>query len=280
RVLDGEKTGYAHSDDLSLDKLKETARVAGLIASGKAKQKDFDLIKQKIPSYYMVKTSPDSIVPAEKAKLLWKANSTARNYNKSISQVYVSYSDSNTEITIANSEGFLVNDVQTLTRLIVFVSALEKGKRSSGYAYKGGTLGYEHYNLKLAAELAEEAGRMAVAMLPAEDAPAGEYPIVMAKGECGTFFHEAIGHSLEGDGARKKTTCFWDKKGEMIATEIVSLADDGTIPGARGSINVDDEGTPGQKNILIRDGKCQGFLYDKLNAKLMNTKSTGSGRRE
>jgi TldD protein len=167
-----------------------------------------------------------------------------------------------------------------LTRLIVFVSALEKGKRSSGYAYKGGTLGYEHYNLKLAAELAEEAGRMAVAMLPAEDAPAGEYPIVMAKGECGTFFHEAIGHSLEGDGARKKTTCFWDKKGEMIATEIVSLADDGTIPGARGSINVDDEGTPGQKNILIRDGKCQGFLYDKLNAKLMNTKSTGSGRRE
>lgn len=280
RVLHGEKTGYAHSDDFSLAKLKETARVAGLIAAGKAKQTDFDLIKQKTPSYYMVKTSPDSIAPAEKAKLLWKANSTARDYNKSISQVYVSYSDSNTEITIANSEGLLVNDIQTLTRLIVFVSALEKGKRSSGYAYKGGTLGYEHYNLKLAAELAEEAGRMAVAMLPAEDAPAGEYPIVMAKGECGTFFHEAIGHSLEGDGARKKTTCFWDKKGEMIATEIVSLADDGTIPGARGSINVDDEGTPGQKNILIRDGKCQGFLYDKLNAKLMKTKSTGSGRRQ
>jgi TldD protein len=164
--------------------------------------------------------------------------------------------------------------------LSVSASALENGKRSRGYAYKGGTLGYEHYDLQVAEELAKEAGRVTMAMLPAEDAPAGEYPIVLAKGDCGTFFHEAIGHSLEGDGARKKTTCFWDKKGETIASKIVSLADDGTVPGARGSINVDDEGTPGQKNILIKDGVCTDFLYDKLNAKLMNTQSTGNGRRE
>jgi TldD protein len=260
--------------------LGQTAQVAGLIAAGKVKQKDFDLKKSSIPSYYMVKTSPDSILPKDKAKLLWKGNAVAREYDKRINQVSVGFSDINKEITIANSEGVWVKDVQTISRLFVGASAIENGKRSRGYGYKGGTLGYEHYDLKLAEELAKEAGRMAIAMLPAEDAPAGEYPIVMAKGDCGTFFHEAIGHSLEGDGARKKTTCFWDKKGDKIASDIVSLADDGTVPGRRGTINVDDEGTPAQKTILIKDGICTGFLYDKLNAKLMNTKSTGNGRRQ
>jgi TldD protein len=280
RVLQGEKTGYAHTDDLSLEKLQETARVAGLIATGKKKEGFGSLKKRETPSYYLVETAPDSIMPQDKAKLLWKANDVARGYDKRITQVSVGFSDTNKKIVIANSEGIFVTDDQTLSRLVVSASALENGKRSQGYAYKGGTLGYEHYNPKLADELAKEAGRVAMAMLPAQDAPAGEYPIVLAKGDCGTFFHEAIGHSLEGDGARKKTTCFWDKKGGMIATEIVSLADDGTVPGARGSINVDDEGTPGQKNILIRNGKCTGFLYDKLNARLMGTQSTGNGRRE
>jgi TldD protein len=181
---------------------------------------------------------------------------------------------------IANSEGVWVEDVQTLSRFYVSVSALEGDKKSRGYKYKGGTLGFEHYDLKLAEQLAADAGRMAIAMLPAEDAPAGEYPIVMARGDCGTFFHEAIGHSLESDGIRKKTSCFWDKKGKMIASKITSLADDGTIPGLRGSINVDDEGIHGQKTILIDKGKCVNFLYDKLNAKLMKTTSTGNGRRE
>lgn len=280
RVLQGEKTGYAHTDDLSPERLRETARVAGLIASGKAKEGSISLKERKVPSYYLVRTSPDSIVPQDKAELLWKANDVARAYDERIIQVSVGFSDTNKKITIANSEGIFVTDHQTISRLSVSASALENGKRSRGYAYKGGTLGYEHYDQKVAGELAKEAGRVTMAMLPAEDAPAGEYPIVLAKGDCGTFFHEAIGHSLEGDGARKKTTCFWDKKGEMIATEVVSLADDGTVPGARGSINVDDEGTPGQKNILIKDGKCTGFLFDKLNAKLMGTKSTGNGRRE
>jgi TldD protein len=280
RVLQGEKTGYAHTDDLSPDRLQETARVAGLIASGKMQGTPVQLKQEKIPSYYLVKISPDSIIPQSKAKLLWKANDVARAYDKRINQVSVGFSDTNKKILIANSEGIFVTDDQTISRLSVSASALENAKRSRGYAYKGGTLGFEHYDLKVAEEIAQEAGRVTMAMLPAEDAPAGEYPIVLAKGDCGTFFHEAIGHSLEGDGARKKTTCFWDKKGKMIAAEIVSLADDGTVAGARGSINVDDEGTLGQKNILIKDGKCTGFLYDKLNAKLMGTKSTGNGRRE
>jgi len=279
RVLDGEKTGYAFSDDLSFEKLKQTAEVASLIAAEKEIKKPVGLKSSKIPSYYLVKVSPDSIVPQDKARLLWKANSIGREYDKRISQVNVEFSDTNKKIIIANSEGIWVENVQTQTGLGVNVNAIEGDKRSFGYAFKNGTLGYEHYDLKMAEELAKNAGRKAIAMLPAEDALAGEYPIVMAKGYCGVFFHEAIGHSLESDGIRKKTSCFWDKKGKMIASEIASLADDGTVPGARGSINVDDEGTPGQKTVLIDKGKCVNFLYDRLNSKLMNAKLTGNGRR-
>jgi TldD protein len=280
RVLHGEKTGYAYSDDLDFEKLKQTAEVASFIAAETEVKEPVGLKAQKIPQYYMVKVSPDSIVPKDKAKLLWKANSVGREYDQRINQVNVSFTDTNKKIIIANSEGTWVEDVQTLSRLLVSINAIEGEKRSRGYAYKDGTLGYEHYDLKVAEELAREAGRIAIAMLPAESAPAGEYPIVMAKGHCGTFFHEAIGHSLESDGVRKKTSCFWDKKGKMIASEVTSLADDGTVPGSRGTINVDDEGTPGQKTILIDKGKCVNFLYDRLNAKLMKAQLTGNGRRE
>lgn len=168
---------------------------------------------------------------------------------------------------IADSEGTWVEDVQTLSRLFVRINAIEGSKRSRGYAYKGGTLGYENYDLKVAEDVAREAARIAIAMLPAEDAPAGEYPIVMAKGHCGTFFHEAIVHSLESDGIRKKTSCFWDKKGKQIASDISSLADDGTVLGARGAINVDDEGTPGQKTVLIDKGILKMFIYDSITAR-------------
>lgn len=280
RVLHGEKTGYAFSDDLSFEKLKQTAEVASLIAAEKEVKKPAGLKSSKIPSYYLVKVFPDSIVPQDKARLLWKANSIGREYDKRISQVNVRFRDVNKKIIIANSEGIWVEDVQTISRLFVIINAIEGGKRSRGYDYKAGTLGYEHYDLKSAEDLAKDAGRMAIAMLPAEDAPAGEYPIVMAKGHCGLFFHEAIGHSLESDGIRKKTSCFWDKKGEMIASKIAALADDGTVIGARGAINVDDEGTPGRKTILIDKGECVNFLYDRLNAKLMKAKLTGNGRRQ
>lgn len=280
RVLHGEKTGYAYSDDLSFDKLKQTADVAGLIAAEKNIRQPVGLNFSGIPSYYLVKVSPDTIVPEEKAKLLWRANSVGREYDKRISQVSVQFRDRSKKIIIANSEGTWVEDVQTLSNFLVAVNAVEGQKRSEGYGFKDGTLGYEHFDLKFAEGLAKEAGRMAIAMLPAEDAPAGEFPIVMAKGYCGTFFHEAIGHSLESDGIRKKTSCFWDRQGEMIASEITTLADDGTVKGAHGSVNVDDEGTPGQKTILIEKGKCVNFLFDRLNAKLMKVGLTGNGRRQ
>jgi len=280
RVVHGEKTGYAYSDDLSFEKLKNTAEVASFIATGNRMVKSEELKTTKIPSYYLVKVSPDSVMPEEKTRLLWKANSAARAYDKRISQVNARFEDINKKITIANSEGIWVDDLQTQVRFLVFTNAREGTKRSRGYYYKNGTLGFEKYNFTVAEEVAKEAARKAIAMLPAEDAPAGEFPIVMAKGDCGLFFHEAIGHSLESDGIRKKTSLFWDKLGQMIASEKTSLVDDGTLPGKRGSVNVDDEGTVGQRTVLIKNGKCVDFIYDKLNARLMKAKLTGNGRRQ
>jgi TldD protein len=280
RVLLGEKTGFAFSDDLDLTRLKEAAETAALIASAGVKQKPENFTALSPPSYYLVKVSPDTITPKAKAELLIKANAVARALDKRITQVGVSFYDINKKILIANSEGLYVEDSQTLTSLGTYCAALEGEQRSQGYESKSGSYGYEHFDIKLAEELARTAAEMAIRNLPAEDAPAGEFPIVIAKGFGGIFFHEAIGHSLEGDGIRKKTSCFWDKLGQPVATSVVTLADDGTYRGAWGAVNVDDEGCIGQNTVLIDKGICAAFIQDKLNARLMKMKPTGNGRRE
>lgn len=280
RVLHGEKTGYAFSDDLDKKRLNDTARVAGLIAAGKRKKNAVDLKSLTHPNYYQVRVLPDTIIPAEKGKLLTHANEVARAYDNRIIQVSVSFGDTNKKIVIANSEGLWTEDTQVQTNLYVGVDCKEGEKRSYGYDYKNGTLGFEHYSMDEAEMVAKRACKSAIAMLPAEDSPAGEYPIVLASGYCGTLFHEAIGHGFELDSIRKKGSCYWDKKGQMVASELVTLVDDGTCNGLRGSINIDDEGTPGSNTVLIEKGKCINFMNDYLNAGLMKTKLTGNGRRE
>ena len=280
RVLQGEKTGFAFSDDLDFAKLKEAAETAALIASGGARQKPEDLATLSPPSYYLVKISPDTIAPKAKSELLIKANAVARAYDKRITQVGVSFYDINKKILIANSEGLYVEDSQTLTSLGASCAALEGQQRSSGYESRSGSYGYEHFDIPLAEGLARTAAEMAIRNLPAEDAPAGEFPIVIAQGYGGIFFHEAIGHSLEGDGIRKKTSCFWDKLGQPIASPVVTLADDGSHKGGWGTVNVDDEGCIGQNTVLIDKGICAAFIQDKLNARLMKMKPTGNGRRQ
>jgi len=280
RVLQGEKTGYAFSGDLDFARLKETAETAALIASGAVKQKPLPFTPLSPPSYYLVKVSPDTIAAKAKVELLVKANAVARAFDKRITQVGVSFYDINKKILIANSEGLYTEDSQTLSSLGAGCAALEGEQRSRGYESKSGSYGFEHFDIKLAEGLARTAAEMAIRNLPAEDAPAGEFPVVIAKGYGGIFFHEAIGHSLEADGIRKKTSCFWDKLGQPIAAPTVTLADDGTYKGAWGSVNVDDEGCIGKNTILIDKGVCAAFLEDKLNAKLMKMSPTGNGRRE
>jgi TldD protein len=280
RVLHGEKTGYAFSDDLDFQRLKEAAQTAALIASGKAAPSPQTFKAVKIPSYYLVKVSPDSIAAKSKAELLLRANEIARAADKRITQVGAGFSDMNKKIIIANSEGLYAEDIQTLSSLGVSTNAIEGDKRSFGYESKAGSFGYEHFDLNLAEDMARKSADMAIRTLPAEDAPAGEFPIVIAKGFGGIFFHEAIGHSLEGDGIRKKASCFWDKLGQSIATPVVTLADDGSYKGGWGTVNVDDEGYEGHNTVLIEKGICKNFLQDKLNAKLMKMNQTGNGRRQ
>jgi TldD protein len=280
RVLQGEKTGYAFSGDLDFARLKEAAETAALIASGAVKAKAENFTPLSPPSYYLVKVSPDSVAAKAKVDLLVKANAVARAFDKRITQVGVGFGDTTKKILIANSEGLYVEDTQTLTSFGVGCAALEGSKRSRGYESKAGSFGFEHFDLKLAEEFGRKAAEMAIRTLPADDAPAGEFPIVIAKGYGGIFFHEAIGHSLEADGIRKKTSCFWEKLGQPIATPVVTLVDDGTYKGGWGSVDVDDEGCIGHKTVLIDKGKCAGFIQDKLNAKLMKMKQTGNGRRQ
>jgi TldD protein len=269
RVLQGEKTGFAFSDDLDFTRLKDAADTAALIASGGARKKPGYLTTLSPPSYYQVKVSPDTIAPTAKEELLNKANAVARAHDKRITQVRVGFFDINQQILIANSEGLYVEDNQTLTSLGASCSALEGRQRSRGYETKSGSYGYGHFDVALAEEQGRTAAEMAIRNLPAEDAPAGEFPIVIANGYGGIFFHEAIGHSLEGDGIRKKTSCFWDKLGQPIATPAVTLADDGSFRGGWRTVNVDDEGCIGQDTVLIDRGVCAAFIQDRLNAGLL-----------
>ena len=280
RVIKGEKTGYAFSDDLDPAKLKEAALTAALIADGRSSAALRAFKTLTPPSYYLVETAPDGVAANLKADLLLKANAAGRGFDTRITQFRASFSDTTKRIAIANTEGLYVEDAQTLTGLTTSALALEGKQRSMGYESKAGAFGFEHFDAKLAEEFGRKAAEMAVRNLPAEDAPAGEFPIVIARGYGGIFFHEAIGHSLEADGIRKKTSVFWDKLGKPIATPVVTLLDDGTYKGGWGTVNVDDEGQPGRKTVLIDKGSCAAFIQDKLSAGLMKMERTGNGRRQ
>jgi TldD protein len=278
RVLKGETTGYAFSDVLEFDRLKAAAETAALVASGAAAPVG-SFRPMRPPSYYLVKVPPDSIAASEKVALLRKANETARAHDPRIKEVGVGFNDMFKRFAIANSEGLYVEDSQTLTGFGVNCNAIDGVKRSVGSESKDGGYGFEHFDLALAGEMGKRAAEAAIRMLPAEDAPAGEFPVVIAKGYGGIFFHEAIGHSLEADAIRRKSSCFWDKLGTPIASPAVTLYDDGTWKGGWGSVNVDDEGQPGHKTVLIDKGICASFLQDRLSAGIMKMAPTGNGRR-
>jgi TldD protein len=278
RVLKGETTGYAFSDVLEFGRLKAAAGTAALVASGAAAPvRSFETLRP--PSYFQVKVPPDGIAAGEKVALLRKANEAARAYDPRIKEVGVGFNDSFKRFAIANSEGLYVEDSQTLTGFGVGCNAIDGGRRSIGSESKNGGYGFEHFDPALAADLGRRAAEAAIRMLPAEDAAAGEFPVVIAKGYGGIFFHEAIGHSLEADAIRRKSSCFWDKLGAPIASPEVTLLDDGTWKGGWGSANVDDEGQPGHRTVLIDKGVCAAFLQDRLSAGIMKMAPTGNGRR-
>jgi TldD protein len=283
RVLAGEKTGYAYSDDLDRKQILKAARTAAFIASSSS---DGGRIGIEAPtvnenSLYSVQLLSTDIGIQQKIALLREANQAARAFDARISQVQASYIDETKHVLIVSSSGRCVWDVQPLVRMNVSCIAEENGKRQSGYQGGGGRRSLDIFNDDLnPGAIAREAARQAVLQLNAIDAPAGPMEVVLGNGWPGILLHEAIGHGLEADFNRKQTSAFSGLIGQTVASELCTVVDDGTIPFRRGSLNIDDEGNPTKKTVLIEKGVLQGYLQDHLSSKLMNAPVTGNGRRQ
>jgi TldD protein len=281
RVLSGERTGYAYTDNLSPERLLHAARTAALIASGPAKQPVVGFTEAPNADLYPVPVGGYSLDLAARLELILRADRAARAFDPRITQVRASYSEELRRVLIVASDGAFASDTQPLCRLNVFVIAKDGETTTKGSAGGGGRAGIEQFTQSKSPEsLANEAARGAILQLTAVAAPAGEMEVVLGPGWPGILLHEAVGHGLEADFNRKKTSAFSGLIGQQVASPKVTVVDNGTIAARRGSLNVDDEGTPTQENVLIENGILRGYLTDKLSAQLMGTASTGSGRRE
>lgn len=284
RVLVGEKTGYAHTDDISFETLQLAAQTAQAISQGSGSAPN----NVPIPSFhptqhalYALEVAPTSVPLTEKIKLLQTIDEEARHYDSRISNVMASIAVEQKQVLILTSDGVMTTDVQPLIRLQVTCIATQGTNRQQGSHGGGGRVEFGYlFEKDRWREFAREAARQALLGLEAVPAPAGTMTVVLGPGWPGILLHEAIGHGLEGDFNRKKVSAFSNLMGQKVASELCTVVDDGTLPNRRGSLNVDDEGTPTSRTILIEKGILRGYLQDRLNARLMNMPPTGNGRRE
>jgi TldD protein len=282
RAISGEKTGFAYSDDIILSALEGAAGAARTIAlQGGQNRVQAWQRQESIQLLYGVDDPLKSISDAEKISLLRVLDIEARKCDSRVQQVMANLSGVYEVILVVASDGTFSADVRPLVRMNVSVIVEENGRRESGGSGAGGRTDYRMFLEKgYGVELAREAVRKATVNLNAIPAPAGTMPVVLGPGWPGVLLHEAIGHGLEGDFNRKGSSAFSGRIGERVASPLCTVVDDGTLLGRRGSLNIDDEGTPTESTVLIENGILKGYMQDKLNARLMGTKSTGNGRRE
>jgi len=283
RVLADAKTGYAYTDDITIANLEIAARTARYIAHNRQAEVPARVGEAGagIHDLYSVQTPVNDVALERKIDLLYEIDKFARSLDERVKNVFVSLGSEYKVILIATSQGLVVGDVQPLTRLNVTCIAEEGGKRQVGSFGGGGRVEFGFFvDQRDYERYAREAVRQAILNLSAIDAPAGCMDVVLGPGWPGILLHEAVGHGLEGDFNRKKTSAFTDRIGQKVASELCTVVDDGTLPWRRGSINVDDEGTPTRRNVLIENGILKGYLQDRLNAGLMKMPVTGNGRRE
>ncbi|MBK1700887.1 metalloprotease TldD [Thiococcus pfennigii] len=281
RAVSGEKTGFAYSDELHLPALEQAAQAARAIARG-GQQGRVRIDGLPVPHRLYAPLNPiESLSNEEKVALLQRVDAEARRLDPRVREVVTSLVAAQDTVLIIADDGTLAADVRPLVRLNVSVIAEEHGRREQGTSGGGARaeLGY-FLAADLAVELAREAVRQALTNLEAGEAPAGTMTVVLGPGWPGVLLHEAVGHGLEGDFNRKGTSAFAGRLGERVAAPGVTVVDDGTLPGRRGSLNIDDEGTPTQCTVLIEDGILRGYMQDRLNARLMGLAPTGNGRRE
>jgi TldD protein len=282
RVIAGERTGYAYTDDLDPEKIRKAARVAACIAAGPAQVEKASLNESRKHNLYPVVTAPTETAFAERVELVKRADRAARAHDSRIFQVQAVYADNLRQVMIATSDGALTFDRQPLARLSVSALARQgDGQPQRGHAGGGGRVELDFFlNEKTPEHFALEAAREAIVMLGAVEAPAGEMTVVLGPGWPGILLHEAVGHGLEADFNRKKVSAFSGRIGQQVASPLCTVVDDGTIRSRRGSLNVDDEGQPTARNVLIENGVLRGYLQDKLSSRITGAEATGSGRRE
>jgi TldD protein len=282
RVCAEDRTGYAYSDEVTVDRMRIAAEAARAIADQGGRVPALHVgMAVKRHALYEVETTPLEIPLADRARLLSDIDKVARACDPRIKNVMASIAAERKIVMIVTSEGRIAADVQPLCRLNVTVIAEDGKSRQTGTYGGGGRVEYSYFLEKDRwREYTLEAARQALVMLDADDAPAGEMVVVLGPGWPGILLHEAIGHGLEGDFNRKKLSAFSGRLGERVASELCTVIDDGTIANRRGSLNVDDEGTPTSRTVLIEKGILRGYMQDRQNARLMKMTPTGNGRRE
>lgn len=281
RANSGEKTGFAYSDELVLPALESAAGAARAIArQGQDKAVQAWQRSAAMPLYPQSDPTT-SITDEQKTRLLLELDAATRAMDKRVEQVIISMASGQDLVLVAASDGTMAADVRPLIRLNVSVILQQDGQREQGYAGGGARADLNYFlDAERPLEFAREAVRQAVVQLEAEPAPAGTMPVVLGNGWPGILLHEAVGHGLEGDFNRKGVSAFSGKVGQKVASEFCTIVDDGTMANRRGSLAVDDEGTPAQNTVLVENGILRGYMQDKLNARLMGVAPTGNGRRE
>ncbi|MGR5064804.1 metalloprotease TldD [Photobacterium sp. DNB22_13_2] len=286
RAVSGEKTGFAYSDQINQLALQQSAKAArGITRSGGNGQvKAFAPVS--VQEIYAPVNPLDSFDKHQKIALLEEIDRYIRTKEPLVKEVSVSINGVYEQVLVAALDGTYAADIRPLVRLSVSV-LIEKGdKREHGSAGGGGRYGYEYFQTDegngktVALNYADEAIRQALINIDADEAPAGTMPVVLGSGWPGVLLHEAVGHGLEGDFNRKGSSMFSGQMGQQVTSSLCTIVDDGTLTDLRGSLNIDDEGTPGQYNMLVEGGKLKGYMQDKLNARLMGVAPTGNGRRE
>ena len=281
RVVTGETTGFAHTADLTEAGLLAAAEAAAAAArSGKEGVTTVDLTRRDVAHPSTVIKAPFDIGKGTKVELLATADEAARQAGEAISQVMARYADSRRRIQIANSDGLLTGDDQTRTLFSVSCVATGDAGMQTGRESIGHTIGFELFDRYDVADLARRAAGRALTKLNARPAPSGTVPVVIGKGGGGVLFHEACGHGLEADLVGKSASAFRGKVGELVASPLITLVDDGTITDEWGCFAVDDEGRPAQRNTLIEDGILTDYMWDFLRARKEGRESSGNGRRQ
>jgi len=279
RVLSGEKTGYAYSDVLTEDALLAAAATAAHIAAGGGAPAPAPRVAPGLPDRYPDRRPLADADLAEKVALLEGLEAVAAA-EPEVERHLASYAETVQEVLVATSDGVLARDRRPLLRLNCTVVAARNGRRETARRSMGGRAGMEFFDANPVADLAREAAGGARRLLDADAAPAGPMPVILGAATSGILLHEAVGHGLEADFNRKGTSRFTDRVGERVASELCTVVDDPGFAGDRGALNVDDEGRPAERTVLIEKGVLQGYLHDRLSARLMKAAPTGNGRRE